>query len=221
MGKKINLVTELHQSTKRNYIERMMNEKVLCMKKGREFEYDYWDGDRKFGYGGYKYIEDRWKPFAENLIKIYNLNNKSKILDAGCGKGFVLYELKKILPGLTIKGFDISKYGINNSKEEIKKDLFEHDIRKKFPFKDNEFDLVISLACLHNLQVHELEKSIKEIERVGKKSYFMVEGYRNEAELFNLQCWALTAETFFCDKEWEWLFKICNYNGDYEFIYFE
>ncbi len=221
MGKKINLVTELHQSTKRNYIERMMNEKVLCMKKGREFEYDYWDGDRKFGYGGYKYIEDRWKPFAENLIKIYNLNNKSKILDAGCGKGFVLYELKKILPGLTIKGFDISKYGINNSKEEIKKDLFEHDIRKKFPFKDNEFDLVISLACLHNLQVHELEKSIKEIERVGKKSYIMVEGYRNEAELFNLQCWALTAETFFCDKEWEWLFKICNYNGDYEFIYFE
>lgn len=221
MGKKINLVTELHQSTKRNYIERMMNEKVLCMKKGREFEYDYWDGDRKFGYGGYKYIEDRWKPFAENLIKIYNLNNKSKILDAGCGKGFILYELKKILPGLTIKGFDISKYGINNSKEEIKKDLFEHDIRKKFPFKDNEFDLVISLACLHNLQVHELEKSIKEIERVGKKSYIMVEGYRNEAELFNLQCWALTAETFFCDKEWEWLFKICNYNGDYEFIYFE
>ena len=76
MGKKINLVTKLHQSTKRNYIERMMNEKVLCMKKGREFEYDYWDGDRKFGYGGYKYIKDRWKPFAENLIRIYNLNNK-------------------------------------------------------------------------------------------------------------------------------------------------
>jgi SAM-dependent methyltransferase len=221
MGKKLNLVTFLHQSTKRNYIERMMNEKIICMEKARKYEFDYWDGDRKFGYGGYKYIKDRWKPFAESLIKIYKLDNKSKVLDAGCGKGYVLYELKRILPGLTISGFDISNHGLKNSKEEIKAYLFKHDIKEKFPFKKDEFDLVISLACLHNLQIQELEKSIAEIDRVGKKSYIMVEGYRNNEELFNLQCWALTAETFFHDKEWEWLFKKCNYSGDYELIYFE
>ena len=103
----------------------------------------------------------------------------------------------------------------------LKKNLFIRDARKKFPFKNNHFDLVISLACLHNLKVYELEKSIKEIQRVGKRAYIMVEGYRNEQELFNLQCWALTAETFFDDDEWKWIFNKCKYTGDFEYIYFE
>jgi SAM-dependent methyltransferase len=221
MGKKLFLVTKLHKSTKRNYLQRMVSQKVLCMKKARKFEFDYWDGKRKYGYGGYKYIPGRWSGVAKKLIKKYKLNNKSKILDVGCGKGYVLYEIKKILPGVAIYGFDVSKHALKNSKKEVKDALFIHDARKKYPFKNNFFDLAISLACLHNLKIHELEKSIKEIQRVSKKAYIMVEGYRNDKELFNLQCWALTAETFFDDKEWIWLFKKCGYQGDYEFIYFE
>ena len=30
----------------------------------------------------------------------------------------------------------------------------------------------------------------------------MVESYRNDKELFNLQCWALTCETFLRPEEW-------------------
>ena len=221
MGKLVNFVTKLHQSTERNYIERMINEKVQCMIKAREFEYDYWDGERRFGYGGYKYIKDRWKQVAEDLIENYNLDNNSSVLDVGCGKAFILYEMKKILPNLKISGFDISKYGVENAKEEVKDFLFTHNAKDKFPFKDNSFDLVITLACLHNLKINDLENSIKEIQRVGKNSYIMVEGYRSELELFNLQCWALTAESFFDDDEWLWIFNKCNYSGDYEFIYFE
>tara|TARA_Y100000590_G_C15351344_1_gene875304 strand:- start:87 stop:752 length:666 start_codon:yes stop_codon:yes gene_type:complete len=221
MGKLVNFVTKLHQSTERNYIERMINEKVKCMIKAREFEYDYWDGERRFGYGGYKYIKDRWKQVAEDLIENYNLDNNSSVLDVGCGKAFILYEMKKILPNLKISGFDISKYGVANAKEEVKDFLFTHNAKDKFPFKDNSFDLVITLACLHNLKINDLENSIKEIQRVGKNSYIMVEGYRSELELFNLQCWALTAESFFDDDEWLWIFNKCNYSGDYEFIYFE
>ena len=74
----------------------MMNEKVQCMNEARKFDKSFWDGDRKYGYGGYKYIVDRWKPFAENLIATYSLTENSKVLDVGCGKGFVLYELKKL-----------------------------------------------------------------------------------------------------------------------------
>ena len=221
MGKLVNFVTKLHQSTERNYIERMINEKVKCMIKAREFEYDYWDGERRFGYGGYKYIKDRWKQVAEDLIENYNLDNNSSVLDVGCGKAFILYEMKKILPNLKISGFDISKYGVENAKEEVKDFLFTHNAKDKFPFKDNSFDLVITLACLHNLKINDLENSIKEIQRVGKNSYIMVEGYRSELELFNLQCWALTAESFFDDDEWLWIFNKCFYSGDYEFIYFE
>ena len=136
MGKLVNFVTKLHQSTERNYIERMINEKVKCMIKAREFEYDYWDGERRFGYGGYKYIKDRWKQVAEDLIENYNLDNNSSVLDVGCGKAFILYEMKKILPNLKISGFDISKYGVENAKEEVKDFLFTHNAKDKFPFKD-------------------------------------------------------------------------------------
>ena len=89
-----------------------------------------------------------------------------------------------------------------------------------FSFKDDEFDLVISLGTLHNLQLPQLELAVNEISRVGKKGYIMVESYRNEEELFNLECWALTAESLLSVDEWIWCFERFNYSGDYEFIYF-
>ena len=221
MGKLVNFVTPLHQATKRKYIDRMVDEKVKCMLKAKEYEYDYWDGDRRFGYGGYKYIPGRWKPVAEKLIENYNLINNSSILDVGCGKGHLLYELKLLLPSLRIVGFDISDHGLKNAKEEIKKYLVKHKAQELFPFKDNEFDLVISLGCFHNLRLFELQKALKEVERVGKQGYVMLESYRNELEQFNLQCWALTCESFFDNEEWIWLYNHFGYKGDYEFIYFE
>ncbi len=219
--KKLNFVSNLHNQTKRDYLERMTNNKVECMKKAKMYEFDYWDGDRKFGYGGYKYIKNRWKPVAQDLIKEYGLTNDSSILDVGCGKGFLLYEIYKILPRITIKGFDISNHGINHAKEEIRDNLILHDAKEKFPYKDKEFDLVISLATLHNLKLKDLFFSLSEIERTGKRAYVMVESYRNEMELFNLQCWALTCESFFSTDEWEWIFEKNCKNCDYEFIYFE
>ena len=221
MGKLINIVSKLHQSTKRDYLKRMIDEKVECMKIAKKYEKEYWDGDRRYGYGGYKYIPGRWKSVAETLIKNYNLSNNSSVLDVGCGKAFLLYEMKLLLPGLNIAGFDISKYGLDQAKEEIKKNLFVHRAQEVYPFKNKQFDLVISLGCLHNLKVFELEKALKEIERVGKKGYIMLESFRNEKELFNLQCWALTCESFFNEKEWVWIYDHFGYTGDYEFIYFE
>lgn len=221
MGKLVNYATSLHKATKRAYIDRMVDDKVACMIKAKEYEFDYWDGDRRFGYGGYKYMPGRWKVVAEALIKNYNLTNSSSVLDVGCGKGFLLYEMKLLLPDLKIVGFDISKHGIAKAKEEISKNLFIHRAQEKYPFKDNEFDLVISLGCLHNLRIFELETALKEIERVGKSGYVMLESYRNEKELFNLECWALTCESFFDPEEWKWIYNHFGYSGDYEFIYFE
>tara|TARA_Y100000590_G_scaffold15342_3_gene18421 strand:- start:1771 stop:2436 length:666 start_codon:yes stop_codon:yes gene_type:complete len=221
MGKLVNYVTSLHKATKRSYIDRMMDEKVLCMLKAKEYEFEYWDGDRRYGYGGYKYIPGRWKPVAEKLIENYNLDNGSSILDIGCGKGHLLYELKQLLPELKIKGIDISDHGIKNSKEEIKKHIIKHKAQVSYPFKDNEFDLVISLGCFHNLRIFELKTALSEMQRVGKQGYLMLESYRSEKELFNLQCWALTCESFFDTKEWEWIYNHFGYNGDYEFIFFE
>ena len=221
MGELKNFVTFLHKKTKRNYIERMNNEKVNCSKIAKKYEKEYWDGDRKFGYGGYKYIPGRWKDVAQKLINTYNLKSNSSVLDVGCGKGFLLYEMKLLLPDLKISGFDISKHGIDEAKKKIKEGLFIHQAQKRYPFQDKQFDLVMSLGCLHNLRIFELGIALKEIERVGKQGYIMLESYRNEKELFNLQCWALTCESFFDHKEWIWIYNHFGYTGDYEFIYFE
>src|SRR3989338_5613018 len=112
MGQLRNFIAHLHQSTSRNYIERMVNNKVPCMLKAKEYEFDYWDGDRKFGYGGYTYIPERWKFVAQALINTYNLKAGSRVLDVGCGKGFLLYEMQQIEPGLELIGFDVSKHGL-------------------------------------------------------------------------------------------------------------
>ena len=218
--KKFNLMTQNHLITKRNYISRMVNSKVDCMIEAKKYGKNYWDGPRKFGYGGYKYIKGRWTKVAKKIIKKFKLNNKSKILDVGCGKAFILYEIKKILPNIKVVGFDISRHGIKNAPRDIRKNLFIHKAQTKYPFKNKYFDLAFTTGCFHNLEINDLKFAIKEIQRVSKQTYVMVESYRNELELFNLQCWALTCQSFFSKKEWIWIFKEFKYTRYFEFIYF-
>ena len=221
MGEELQLVTSLHQSTKRDYLGRMNDSKVEAMKIAKKYGQEYWDGDRRFGYGGYKYIPGRWAPVARNLIERYDLKSGSKVLDVGCGKGFLLYEMLLIEPGLEIHGFDISEYGLANALPNMKAHTFIHKAQEKFPYQDDEFDLVISLGTLHNLHIFELEIAISEIERVGQRGYIMLESFRNELEMFNLECWALTAESIMDVEEWVWIYNRFGFTGDYEFIFFE
>jgi len=217
----IDFITDHHKKTKRNYLERVNKiNKAEAAIKAKKWGYDYWDGSRDINYGGYHY-DGRWEPIAKKMIKHYKLNNESKILDVGCGKGFLLYEFKKLLPNCLIKGLDISSYAISNAKEEVKNDIVEGHA-KKLPFQNNYFDLVISLNTLHNLYCYDLKDALSEIERVGKShKYICVESYRNENERINLLYWQVTCECFFTPKEWKWWFDLSNYSGDYSYIYFE
>jgi SAM-dependent methyltransferase len=220
MGQLLNVVTPLHKRTTRDYLARMVDDKVHCMLKAKEYELDYWDGDRRYGYGGYRY-DGRWKVVAQQLIDHYRLGPTARILDVGCGKAHLLHELKQLLPDADVAGFDISRHGLGDAPEPIRPHLFRYRAQDPYPWGDKHFDLVISFGALHNLRVFELEAAVREIERVGRQKYVMVESYRNELEQFNLECWALTAEAFFDTAEWIWLYRHFGYTGDYEFIYFE
>src|SRR5262245_26881487 len=221
MGRLLNVVTPLHRLTKRDYAARMMDEKVHCMLKAKEYEAEYWDGDRRYGYGGYRYIPGRWQPVAQALIDLYALPRDARILDVGCGKGFLLHEFKLLLPDARIVGFDVSRHGLADAKEEVRPVLFRHRAQDRYPFGDQHFDLVVSLTCLHNLRIFELETALQEIERVGKNKFVVVESYGHSRAHLNLQCWALTSEPFCDTSAWIWLFQHFGYTGDYEFIYFE
>lgn len=220
MGTLVDITTPLHRRTARDYLARMQDAKVECMTVARRFDKEYWDGDRRYGYGGYRY-DGRWKVVAEQLVKRYGLTAASRVLDIGCGKAHLLFELSQLLPGIELHGCDISAYAIQNAPEISNAELLVQRAQDPLPYGDNYFDLVISLNTLHNLKIFDLAKALKEMQRVGKAGYLLVESYRNELELFNLQCWALTCEAFFDPEEWKWLFNHFGYSGDYEFIYFE
>jgi ubiquinone/menaquinone biosynthesis C-methylase UbiE len=220
MEKLVEIITPLHKKTARDYLARMTDDKVHCMKVAKEFGKDFWDGDRRYGYGGYRY-DGRQEALAKAFIEKFHLKDGCSILDVGCGKGFLLHEFKKLMPKSRIAGFDISRYAIENSKEEVRKQLFIHRAQDRYPFKDKEFDMVISITTLHNLLINELKDAVKEIERIGKEKYIAVESFRDDPELFNLECWALTCASFHTPEEWIWLYNEFGYTGWYEFIFFE
>lgn len=217
----IDFVSELHKATKRDYLGRVnSDDKAECTRVAKKYGYDYWDGDRKYGYGGYRY-DGRWRGVAQKLAGHYRLKPGQKVLDVGCGMAHLLYELTQVVPGLVVNGIDISKYALLHAKEEIR-DRLQFGQAQELHFDDNEFDLVISLTTLHNLKVYDLKKAVQEIERVSKgSSYIMVESFRNDREEVNMLYWQLTCASYYSVDEWEWLYREWGYTGDYSFIFFE
>ena len=183
-----------------------------------KLDYNYFDGSREQGYGGYKY-DGRWKPLAKAMIKHYNLNNKSRILEIGCAKGYLIKEFKDLLPKCTIYGVDISEYAISNAHIGIKKKLLIANANS-LPFKKKFFDLTLSINSLHNiLNLEELKESFSEIKRVSKKNMFVSVGtYENHKEKKILDEWAVLATTYMSKKNWLKFFKKVKYNGDYDWF---
>ncbi|ARJ66510.1 SAM-dependent methyltransferase [Magnetospirillum sp. ME-1] len=218
----IDFIQKLHTRTSRNYVQRVVDfDKADCAAIAKQWGHDYWDGERQYGYGGMRY-DGRWRVVAEDMAIHYGLKPGMRVLDVGCGKGFLLYEFTQVVPGIEIAGLDISAYGTEHAKKEVKPFLTLGDARS-LPYPDSSFDLVISLGTLHNLPVEGVVQAAREIQRVGRdhRKYIMVESYRDEREKANLLYWQLTCESFHRPESWKWLYDQAGYTGDYGFIYFE
>ena len=206
----------LHKSTQRDYLARINDTeypKAKAADLAKKFDVEYWDGDRRVCYGGYTYQEGRWEKIARAIASHYRLPNKPKILDIGCGKGFLLYDFLKVIPNAEIYGIDISNYAIKNCKPEIRNRL-QVGNATNLPWHDNSFDLVISINTLHNLHAYDLDLALREMERVGRQhKYLCVESYRNEQEKANLIFWQVTCEAFNTPEEWNWWFRQTNYTA--------
>lgn len=221
LGEQLDFAQSLHASTKRDYIARVVeHDKAASAEVASRFGEDYWDGDRRYGYGGYRY-DGRWRDLAVKLVQRYKLRAGQRVLDVGCGKGFLLYELTQLVPGLECTGLDVSEYAIANSKEEMRPHI-KLGTASALPFSDGYFDVVISLGTLHNLGVRDLWSALAEIDRVSRngRGYVMVESFRNEREKANLLYWQLTCRSFYSVEDWAWVYRQAGYRGDFDFIFF-
>lgn len=217
----VDFINKIHKSTKRDYIKRVTDhDKAAVAEVAVKYGREYWDGERHQGYGGYKY-DGRWRTVADDMVKHYGIKPGQRVLDVGCGKGFLLHEFTQAVPGVEVAGVDISQYAIDNAKPEVKPFLRVASA-VELPFPDKSFDFVVSVTTLHNLYNYELRAALREIERVSRGGkHVVVETYRNEREKVNLLYWQLTCRSFYTPKEWEWFFKESGYTGDYSYIVFE
>ena len=214
MGKEIDLL-ENYPKAKRNLDERLASKNEIDRAVAREFGREFFDGDRNHGYGGFNYMPRFWQPVIPTFKEYWNLTPDSSLLDVGCAKGFMLHDLTTLIPGITVKGVDISEYAIDNVMENMKPHTQVANAMH-LPFADDAFDVVISINTVHNLDLNECGKALQEIERVSRgKSFITVDAYRNEEEEERMYAWNLTAKTIMSVDEWIKFFKEVNYNGDY------
>lgn len=214
MGAEVNLI-ENYPRSKRNVDERGLEKTESDRAIARRFDEAFFDGDRKYGYGGFNYHPRFWEPVIPTFMKYYDLQEDAKILDVGCAKGFMLYDFKRLHPKLNVRGIDISEYAINNSKEEVREYL-DVGCASSLPYEDNSFDLVISTTSIHNLPKGLCAKALQEVERVAKgKSFVTLDAYRNDDEKKRMEAWNLTAKTYMHVDEWKKFFDQIGYTGDY------
>ncbi len=181
----------------------------------REFGKEFFDGDRKNGYGGFFYNSRFWQPVILTFQEHFGLTKEFSVLDVGCAKGFMLHDMAELIPGINVKGIDISQYAIDNAIEDMKGHVQTGDARE-LPFEDNSFDVVISVTTVHNFDRKECIQALQEIERVSQgESFITVDAYRNDEEKVAMNAWNLTAKTILHVEEWKELFKEAGYTGDY------
>ena len=210
----INLMKNYPQTKRdlsKRIVEKTEEDKIIARLFGEEF----FDGERKHGYGGYNYNPRFWTAVVKDMTNHYGLTNKSKILDVGCAKGFMLYDFSKAIPGIAVRGIDISKYAIENGKEEVRKFLSVGNAKDLNEFKDKEFDLVTSITTVHNLPLKECKQSLREIQRVGKNAFITVDAWKTEEGKERMNAWNLTGLTYMQVEDWKKLFEEVDYTGDF------
>lgn len=214
MGIEIDLLVN-YPKAKRNLDKRAASKTEEDRAIARQFGKDFFDGDRRHGYGGFNYMPRFWQPVVPTLKEYFALDAGSSLLDVGCAKGFMLHDLAELIPGITMAGIDVSAYAIEHAIEDMKPFVQVADARE-LPFPDKSFDVVISINTIHNLERADLAQALREIERVARRGAFVtVDAYRNEDERQRMMAWNLTAKTIMHVDEWIAFFDECGYTGDY------
>ena len=214
MGREIDLLAK-YPKAKRDLEERAAGKTEEQRAIARKFGEEFFDGDRNTGYGGFSYAPRFWQPVIPTFVQHWGLTANSSLLDVGCAKGFMLYDLRMAVPGVTVAGVDISSYAVEKGMHGVRQFLSVADA-KSLPFEEDSFDVVVSINTVHNLERDDCAQALREIERVSRKHAFItVDAYRNEKERDRMLAWNLTAKTIMSVDDWVIFFGEVGYTGDY------
>jgi ubiquinone/menaquinone biosynthesis C-methylase UbiE len=209
----IDLLRELPQ-TKRNIQRRAEAKDPTVVAIARQYGEMYWDGPREYGYGGYRY-DGRWRPVARDIIAHFGLRPGNRVLDVGCGKGFLVKDLMLECPGLEVFGLDISEYAVMRCPSEVVGRLHLGSA-DRLPFPDGSFDAVISINTLHNLEREGVIVALQEIERLAPgRAFVQVDAYHTPEQRDLFMQWVLTAKYHDYPDGWFRLFREAGYTGDW------
>lgn len=181
----------------------------------RRFGFDYFDGDRRHGYGGYSYHPRFWQPTVRRFRDHYGLPDSARILDVGCAKGFMLHDFKELMPRMQIAGVDVSEYALTHAMPDVQPHVARANARD-LPFAGRSFDLVTAINTVHNLPIEECKQALREIQRVSRgHAFVVVDAWRNDVERERLFKWVVTCRTAMHVDDWKALFAEVGYTGDY------
>lgn len=213
MLQEINLLARLPKP-KRNIAARGAAKTPDIIAKSREYGFEYFDGPREYGYGGFRY-DGRWVPIAEDIVSHFGLKAGDRVLDVGCAKGFVVKDLMKVCPGLEVFGLDISEYALMHCEPEVIGRLHLGNAMR-LPFPDNSFAAVLAVNTIHNLERRDVLTALREIERLAPgRGYVQVDSYRTPEQKELFESWVLTAKFHDYPKGWIEAFREAGYTGDY------
>jgi ubiquinone/menaquinone biosynthesis C-methylase UbiE len=214
MMMKVELLRALPKIT-RNIKQRAAVKDPNIVALARQYGEMYWDGPREYGYGGYHY-DGRWRPVARDIIAHFRLEAGMRVLDVGCGKGFLVKDLMLECPGLEAFGLDISHYALLRCPLEIVGRLHLGSA-DSLPFPDRSFDAVLSINTIHNLARADAVKAMREIERLsGGRAFVQVDSYLSPAQKETFESWVITAQFHDYPDGWLKLFAEAGYSGDYD-----
>ncbi len=214
--REFNLLSDYPKSQSKRYVSenlRTIKHRIVASYRDKEF----YDGDRNYGYGGFKY-DGRWEKIAKKITNEYNLDNKSSFLQLGCEKGFLLHDLKNILPNLKIHGLETSDYAVKNSMEDVKKYIRKTKNYIDLEYEDNKFDFILALGVVYTHNLSDAIQCLKEIQRIGKgKSFITLASCETMKDYWLFRQWTLLGTTILPKNDWIEVLNHANYTGDYYF----
>ena len=115
-----------------------------------------------------KFYQRHLQAFLGRVYEMLAQTGAQRVLDAGCGEGFVTDFIARQDPALQLTGVDLSEEAVAYAREHFGAHAtFRTGSLYKLPYSDNSFDAVVCCEVLEHLD--EPARAVEEMKRVARR----------------------------------------------------